>query len=269
MSQVGRRSVIAGAVLAGSGLTSCANAKEKPVSSMTDPAAMDGQLRDAAWKNDVQTAAALIERGADVNAKDSTVQSAHLITTSEGYLELLRLTLRSGAKVDDKDSWIGTGLIRAAERGHAAVVGQLLQAGIDRDHVNRIGYQAVHEAVWFAENTTPYVDTLRVLVAGGVALDRPSQTEGLTPLQMARKRDYPKLEAVLRKATTAGRVSDPSAALLAAAGDGDADQVAMALRAGSQVDARDENGRTVLTLAQAASHTDVVTLLVAMGAKSK
>ena len=38
---------------------------------------------------------------------------------------------------------------RAAERGHHLVVGRLLRAGIDKDHVNRIGYQAVHEAVWF------------------------------------------------------------------------------------------------------------------------
>ena len=50
-------------------------------------------------------------------------QSAYLITTSEGYLDLLDLTLAHGARVDDKDSWNGTGLIRAAERGHALVVG--------------------------------------------------------------------------------------------------------------------------------------------------
>lgn len=54
------------------------------------------------------------------------MQSAYLIAAGEGYLDLLRLTLRSGTEVNDKDSWNGTGLIRAAERGHALVVGQLL-----------------------------------------------------------------------------------------------------------------------------------------------
>ena len=118
----------------------------------------------------------------DVNAKDDTEQSAYLIATSEGYLDLLNLTLAHGARVGAKDSWNGTGLIRAAERGHALVVGRLLQAGIDRDHVNRIGYQAIHEAVWLGENTSTYVDTIRALVAGGAELDRQSVQEGLTPL---------------------------------------------------------------------------------------
>ena len=117
--------------------------------SASDQVALDEALRDAAWANDVPTARRLVEQGADVDAKDETQQSAYLIATSEGYLDLLELALASGADVDAKDSWNGTGLIRAAERGHHLVVGRLLRAGIDKDHVNRIGYQAVHEAVWF------------------------------------------------------------------------------------------------------------------------
>lgn len=167
--------------------------------SAKDQAKLDEQLRAAAWKNDVTGATELLKRGADVNAKDSTVQSAYLIATSEGYLDLLRLTLRHGATVNDKDSWNGTGLIRAAERGHALVVGQLLQADIDRDHVNRIGYQAMHEAVWLGQNNQDYVDTVRVLVAGGVELDRPSKGEGMTPVQMAEQRGFPHLNTVLEK----------------------------------------------------------------------
>ncbi len=73
-------------------------------------AALDEQLIAAAWKNDFRRARALIDQGADVNAKDNTVQSAYLISTSEGYLELLNLTLGHGADVDSKDSFNGTGL---------------------------------------------------------------------------------------------------------------------------------------------------------------
>ena len=166
----------------------------KPTLSPAEQARLDEQLRDSAWDNDVAKARQLIRRGADVNAKDDTVQSAYLIATSEGYLDLLRLTLGTGAEVDDKDSWNGTGLIRAAERGHYSVVGELLQAGIDRNHVNRIGYQAIHEAVWLGEDTDTYAATLRVLAAGGVQLDNPSRDEGLTPLQMAQSRGYEDLE---------------------------------------------------------------------------
>ncbi|NYJ02179.1 hypothetical protein HNR19_002877 [Nocardioides thalensis] len=228
-------------------------------------AELDARLRDAAWGDDVATARRLIAQGADVNAKDETQQSAYLIATSEGYLDLLRLTLANGARIDDKDSWNGTGLIRAAERGHALVVGELLQAGIDRDHVNRIGYQAVHEAVWLGEDDADYATTVRVLAAGGVELDRPSVEERLTPLQMARERGFAGLERVLTRMTT-GRPADADAALLEAARTGDPDGAAAALRAGADIEVRDAAGRTPLLLAATYDRVEVARLLVALGA---
>ena len=234
--------------------------------SAAEQARLDAALRDAAWKDDLPRARALVGRGADVNAKDETQQSAYLVATSEGHLGLLRLALAHGARVHDKDSWNGTGLIRAAERGHALVVGELLRAGIDRDHVNRIGYQAIHEAVWLGRDTTSYVDTVRVLVAGGVQLTRPSRDEGLTPLRMARERGFDRLTGVLVTATTADRVDDPDAALLSAAQRGDADAVSLALRAGADIEARDAKRRTPLLLAVTGDHVDAARVLVAMGA---
>lgn len=174
--------------------------------------------------------------------------------------------LRSGARVDDKDSWNGTGLIRAAERGHWLVVGELLQAGIDRDHVNRIGYQAVHEAVWLGADTPAYAATLRVLAAGGVRLSDISPSAGLTPLEMARERGFGRLEAVLETVAGAARPTRPDRALLRAAERGDADAVAVALRSGADVEARDERGRTALLAAAARDAVEVAQVLVASGA---
>lgn len=237
-----------------------------PLVSAEQQAALDQQLRDAAWANDVPAARRLVRQGADVNAKDSTEQSAYLVATSEGRLELLRLTLRNGAKVNDKDSWNGTGLIRAAERGHGLVVGELLRAGVDRDHVNRIGYQAIHEAVWLGEDTVSYATTVRVLAAGGVRLEDRSTTEGLTPLQMARERGFDRLERILATVTTAEPPARADAALLRAAERGDADAVAVALRAGADIEARDGHERTALLLASTYDRVAVAQLLIAMGA---
>ncbi|MEO7267921.1 MAG: ankyrin repeat domain-containing protein [Knoellia sp.] len=234
----------------------------------TEQSRLDDNLREAAWANDVNRAASLIGQGADPNAKDSTTQSAYLIATSEGHLDLLRLTLSRGARVDDKDSWNGTGLIRAAERGHDLVVGQLLQSGIDSDHVNRIGYQAIHEAIWLGRDTPAYARTVRVLAAGGVELTRPSVSEQLTPLQMARERGYTTLEGVLTKMLDTTPVADPDAALLRAAELGDADAAALALRAGADLEARDAQERTPLLLAATFDHVEVAHLLVAMGASA-
>lgn len=246
--------------------TTSATSSGKPSGPVAGQASLDEQLRAASWANDVTKAKALIGRGADVNAKDNTVQSAYLIATSEGYLDLLRLTLANRAQVNDKDSWNGTGLIRAAERGHYLVVGQLLQAGIDKNHVNRIGYQAIHEAIWLGKDTQTYADTVRVLAAGGVELTAPSGSEKLTPLQMAKQRGYANLEKIMTTLTDPTPIGNPDAALLAAAEKGDADQAARAIRAGAAVETRDAKERTPLLLAVTHDRVDVARLLVALGA---
>ena len=250
--------------------TSLAQTPTTPVPTPTTRSAelttLNEGLRAAAWTNDVTEARRLITLGADVNAKDETQQSAYLIATSEGYLDLLRLTLAHGAKVDDKDSWNGTGLIRAAERGHALVVGELLRAGIARDHINRIGYQAIHEAVWLGDDTPEYATTVRVLAAGGVELDRRAPSAELTPLEMARQIGHTGAAGILETITSAARPADPDAALLQAAEVGDANAVAIALRAGANIEARDAHDRTALLLAATYDQVPVANVLVAMGA---
>jgi uncharacterized protein len=229
---------------------------------------LDTRLIAAAWADDVRRARRLVDRGADVNAEDETEQSAFLIATSEGHLELLELTLRRGADVRAKDSYNGTGLIRAAERGHWDVVGRLLQAGVQRDHVNELGWTALHEAVLLGDGSSRYVDTVRVLVAGGVDVTIPSGRDGSTPVQQATSEGYDEIAALLsrvdRNPPASRRAADR--VLLRAASTGDADAAALALRAGARLEARDAHRRTPLLRAVTADHLPVARLLVALGA---
>ncbi|GAB3519841.1 ankyrin repeat domain-containing protein [Arthrobacter monumenti] len=163
--------------------------------------ALNQNLIGAAWDNDVAQARRLIAAGADVNYEDKTEQSAFLIAASEGYLELLNLTLRNGADVHARDSFNGTALIRAAERGHAEVVRRLLETNVDVNHVNNLGWTALHEAIIFGDGSPRYVETVRLLVKGGADVTLPSQRDGLTPLQLATPRDFQKIAAILRNAT--------------------------------------------------------------------
>ena len=161
----------------------------KPSSSKPDPfanlsqAELDERLIAAAWVNDVARAKRLIAAGANVNAKDSTEQSAYLISTSEGFLKLLELTLRNGANIASLDSFNGTGLIRAAERGHHDVVGRLAQTPIKVNHVNNLGWTALHEAIILGNGSQRYVDTVRVLLAAGADPTIRSQRDGVLPLE--------------------------------------------------------------------------------------
>jgi uncharacterized protein len=233
-----------------------------------DLAELNQQLIAAAWDNDLRRVRALIARGADVNAKDNTVQSAYLISTSEGYLGLLNLTLEHGADVDSKDSFNGTGLIRAADRGHADIAGRLVRAKIEIDHINNLGWTALHEAIILGNGSRRYVDTVRVLVAAGADLRLESQRDQTTPLAHATAKGHSGIAEVLNAAIEADRPPNRVAngRLLAAAERGDATAAAVAIRAGANLEARDERGRTPLLLAVTKDRLAVARLLVYMGA---
>ena len=185
-------------MLAGLALAGCGGGGDGPARDRGD---LDRRLIEAAFDNDVVAARRLIAQGADVNAKDVTQQSAYLIATSEvgDDPRLLELTLANGAIVDDKDSYNGTGLIRAAERGFPRIVRRLLEAGIDRDHVNRLGWTALHEAVVLGDGGATHVATVRALVRGGVDVSVPDG-DGVTALAHAEERGYREIARILREA---------------------------------------------------------------------
>lgn len=237
-----------------------------PTLSAAEQERLDRRLLDAAWADDVATAERLIAQGADVNWRDETVQSAFLVATSEGYLELLELTLRHGADVDLHDSFDGTGLIRAAERGHWHVVGRLLQTPMEVDHVNNLGWVALHEAIILGDGSQRYVDTVRALVAGGADLEIESRNDGVAPLEHARAKGQDAVVTTLERALGSRPGSLADRELLAAAASGDADGVALALRDGADLEARDGRGRTPLLIALTRDRPDAARLLAAMGA---
>jgi hypothetical protein len=63
------------------------------------------------------------------------------------------LTLKNGADVESKDSFNGTGLIRAA---HADIAGRLVQAHIKINHINNLGWTALLEAVILGDGSKRY-----------------------------------------------------------------------------------------------------------------
>ena len=156
----------------------------------------------AAYGNHLEVARLLVEAGADVNAKDDTVQSAYLISTSEvgDDPRLLELTLRNGADVGSLDSYNGTGLIRAAERGYPRIIARLLETSIDVDHVNNLEWTALLEAIILGDGGPSHVETVRLLVQKGDADPNIPDGDNVTPLQHARQNGYVQIEEILLEA---------------------------------------------------------------------
>ena len=171
-----------------------------------DVAARDRQGRTAlvaaAYGNHLHAAQVLLDAGADVDAKDATQQNLYLIATSEvgDDPRLLELALAAGADPHARDSFDGTGLIRAADRGHPRIVRRLLRAGVDVDHVNRLGWTALLEAVILGDGGPRYVETVRLLLGGGADPRLPDR-DGVTPLVHAERRGHAALADLLRTAS--------------------------------------------------------------------
>ena len=228
-------------------------------------ARLDEELLAAAYANDVDRAAELVRAGADVNHKDGTEQSAYLIATSEvgDDPRLLELTLDNGARVNAKDSFNGTGLIRAAERGYPAIVARLLATGIEVDHVNELGWTALHEAIILGRGGPEHTEVVRLLVGAGADVMLPSQRDGVRPIEHAERRGFAEIARILRKAE---RTMTPDSRLLHAADRGSVAAAEAALADGADIEARDERQRTPLLLAVTGDHVEVARMLVGRGA---
>jgi uncharacterized protein len=153
-------------------------------------------LLAASYRNHVEVARLLVRAGADVNRQDRTQQSAFLIATSDGYVDLLRLTIEAGADVHRTDSYNGTGLIRAADRGHVEIIRQLLKTPIRIDHVNRLGWTALLEAIILGDGGERHTEVVRLLVDAGADVNL-TDSSGVSPLAHARARGFTSIVSML------------------------------------------------------------------------
>jgi len=152
----------------------------------------------AAYKNHLEIVDLLIKAGADVNMKDNTLQSAYLIPSLEGYTELLKITLKSGGDVHSTDSDNGTGLIRASDRGHVEIVKELLKTDIRVNHVNRIGWTALHEAIILGDGGKRHTEIVRLLVEAGADFNLPDK-DGVSPLKHAKNKGFTDIIKILSR----------------------------------------------------------------------
>jgi ankyrin repeat protein len=90
----------------------------------------------AAWEGDVRRIEALINAGADVNARDQDLGTPLAAASYNGNPDAVRLLLDRGAEVDAKDGEGMTPLMNASLNGKAEVVRLLLAKGADVNAVS-------------------------------------------------------------------------------------------------------------------------------------
>lgn len=134
-------------------------------------------LHEAAGANAPRCIAALGRFGADIHAKDWTLNTAlHLASGKEAVRALLSL----GANVAGRNAGGATPLHEAACRPNTEALSALLGAGADAKATDTLGRTPVHlAAAWGME-----ANVLALLKAGGSVRSRDSSLQ--TPLHMAR-----------------------------------------------------------------------------------
>ncbi|WP_343531570.1 ankyrin repeat domain-containing protein [Pedobacter sp.] len=145
----------------------------------------------------LEMAQLLVAHGADVNMQADNLDSPFLYAGASGQTALVKLYLASGARFDVFNRYHGSALIPACERGHVDIVKILVDTkDFPVDHINRLGWTGLLEAVILGDGSKKYQQIVQILKEGGANL-RIADKDGITPLQHAKNRGYQEIVRLL------------------------------------------------------------------------
>lgn len=215
-------------LLAFGSMTAC---ETKPGNTPKENRMEQKEITDLVRKNDIAAVKSALDKGADVNTRDRRGRSLLLIATVEKHTEmaemlvsyradvnlqddqkdspflyagtsgqtgLVKLFLANGARFDLFNRYNGTALIPACERGHVETVKVLVKTkDFPVNHVNRLGWTALMEAVILGNGTQKYQEIVQILKDNGADISIPDHS-GKTPLQHAESMGFKEIAKILK-----------------------------------------------------------------------
>ena len=152
----------------------------------------------ATINKDLEMAKLLVEFKANVNQQADNLDSPFLYAGATGQTEMLKLFLENGARFDVFNRYNGSALIPACERGHVETVRLLANTkGYPIDHVNRLGWTALMEAIVLGDGSKKYQEIVQILKDAGSKMDIPDK-DGVTPLQHAKNRGFHEIVKIIQ-----------------------------------------------------------------------
>lgn len=157
-------------------------------------------LMTATYEHNTEAAKVLIDAGANVNAQDKILNSPFLYAGASGYLDILKMCLNAKPDYGVYNRYGGTALIPACERGHIEVVKELLKdKSFPKDHINRLGWTGLLEAIILSNGGPVHVQIVQILVDAGCDVNI-ADKDGISPLAHAKQRGFKEIASILEKA---------------------------------------------------------------------
>ena len=234
----------------------------------------DGGMTIAIMRGNVDVVKALIAHGAPV---DTTNLPAAENAAGIGSLDMVKLVLASGAKINRRDVLGGNAVLAAVTSGKADVLRYLLEHGGDPNVLEKDGETPLTRTI-----VDGHADMIPLLLAHGADVRR-TNSSGYTPLDLAddgrHPETYPRLKAAWMKIAPAQRhrigqmamstkpaVVPAREALFSAASSGDAETVRVLLSHGVSPIGRPWDDYSALYLGVRSQNAAVVRLLLEHGA---
>ncbi len=179
---------------------------------------------------------ALVEKGADVNARTTTEIGSSVLSFAVGgkNLEAVKYLIAHGAEVDLRSRNGSTPLCHAAARGQNDMVALLLSKGADPNLYGLYDTTANYDTALIVAANSNHIDTLELLLSKGAKVDKRTN-KGHTPLMEAAKRPYPAVVKLFieKGANVNARGSHGHTALIFAAYNGQNENIKLLLAAGA------------------------------------
>lgn len=201
-------------------------------------------------------------RPKQVNNADKTVKGRGLfVAVHKGNLSQVKALIEAGADINARYEGGWTVLLVACQEGHTDVVKALIAGKADVNARKDDGTTALLKAAMF-ENT----DVVKALIAAGADVNA-RNNDGDTALLIATVYNRTEMAQALiaAKADVNARNKYSMTPLMHMSASNNIDVVKALIAAKADVNARSDNGRTALQLAQ--GHTAIVNLLKRAGAK--
>jgi len=216
-------------------------------------------LQEAAACGDVELVKKMIEQGVDVNSKEGlSLDIALHRAVVEGHEDAVRVLLANGAYVNAKDEDGGSApLHHAAERGHKRIAEILVASGADIN--TKKLYSPPGDTPLHCALKAGHKETVKLIIKKGADINA-KNGGGQTPLDIALSLNREDIvELLIEKGATFSTIHE-------AAKFGSLEKVREFIEGGADVNAKDEDGYTPLSIAVSGGRTDVADFLIAKGA---